>query len=138
MAFELADPFAGQVELATDLVEGPGFAFEAEPQFENATLSIGERLEGAADLPASERPFCLFERVCCVAVARTISASTCAWSSLHCPAGSASLMSAAASLELPSQRLPGVSHSARDEVPMKPFGAGPEEENLGGGLRTGR
>jgi hypothetical protein len=72
LAFELADPFAGQVELATDLVEGPGSAFEAEAQFEDATLSVGERFEGAADLPASERPFGLFERVCCVAVAEQV------------------------------------------------------------------
>src|SRR5262249_56832503 len=76
LVFELADPFAGQVELVTDRAEGPGFAVEAEPQFEDAALPVGERVEGAADLPASQRPFGRLERVWRVAMAEQISELT--------------------------------------------------------------
>src|SRR5258708_15723190 len=55
LRLDLPDALAGDVELAPDLLEGPGAAvLQTESQLENATLAAGEALEDALDLLLEE------------------------------------------------------------------------------------
>jgi hypothetical protein len=46
LAFELADPLAGQVELVADRLESPGLALEAEPQLQDPALPLRKGIQG--------------------------------------------------------------------------------------------
>ena len=45
LAFELADPLTGQVELVPDRLERPGLPLEAETELEDAPLALGKGVE---------------------------------------------------------------------------------------------
>src|SRR5206468_2876198 len=55
LGLDLADPLAGDVELPTDLLEGPRPAvLEPEPELENASFAAGQRVQHRLDLLLQE------------------------------------------------------------------------------------
>src|SRR5262245_48425790 len=68
LGLELPDTLARQVELMADRLERPRLALEAEPQLEDAPLTLGESVERLAHALAAERLLRLVERICRLAV----------------------------------------------------------------------
>src|SRR6187399_2867086 len=55
LGLDLADAFAGDVELLADLFEGPGTpVLEAEPELQHAPLATGQRVQDRLDLLLEE------------------------------------------------------------------------------------
>ena len=48
LALELANPFAGEIQLVTDRLERPRLALEAEAQLEDPPLPLRQRVESPA------------------------------------------------------------------------------------------
>ena len=54
LGLELPDPLAGQIQLVPDRLERPRLAVEAEPQLEDAPLTLGESVERLAHALAAK------------------------------------------------------------------------------------
>src|SRR5687768_10790246 len=55
LALDLADPLAGDAELAADLLEGPGVAVgEAEPELDDLLLPLAQRVQDRLELLLQE------------------------------------------------------------------------------------
>ena len=72
MALELSDTLARQIEFVADRLQRPRLALEAEPQLQDAALSLGQRVESTTDALPSQRLLRLVERVRGLAVGEEV------------------------------------------------------------------
>src|SRR5260370_11277404 len=72
LALELTDALPRQVELVPDRLERPRLALEAEPQLQDAPLTLGERIECTPHALAAERLLGLLERIGGLAVGEQV------------------------------------------------------------------